>query len=172
MGISAPLLTHPSLTDYLSKHPIWPNRAEDSSLTQSRPASPSGDDEPTARSKPPAAPSIKRGRGRPRKKTRTPRQRKVQDETAPTALNSTVPRPTALKPDAQAGSLDRNLLRRKRQPRYKCGTCGLRDCVCVLAVHENREVPIGAREVPPEGRQNEELVHRIVVRTEKTLSVA
>ena len=59
-------------------------------------------------------------------------------------------------------------MRHKRQPRYKCGTCGLRDCVCVLAVHENRQVPIGARGIPPEGRHNAEVVHRIVVRAEKT----
>ena len=118
-------------------------------------------------SKPPTAPSIKRGRGRPRKKTRAPRQRKVQDRTAPTALKLTVPKPTALKPDAQTGSQDRHLLRRKRQTRYKCGTSGLRDCVCVLAVHENREVPIGARTPPV---LNEEQVHRIVVRAEKTFS--
>ena len=46
----------------------------------------------------------------------------------------------------------------------------LRDCECVLAVHENREVPIGARRVPPEGRHNAELIHRIVVRAEKTFA--
>ena len=40
VGTSAPLLTHHSLIDYLSSYPIWPNRAEDSSLTPSRPASP------------------------------------------------------------------------------------------------------------------------------------
>ena len=40
----------------------------------------------------------------------------------------------------------------------------------MLDVHENREVPIGARGVPPEGRHNAELVHRIVVRAEKTFA--
>ena len=39
-----------------------------------------------------------------------------------------------------------------RQPRYKFGTCGLRDCICLLAVIENRGVPTGAQGVPPEGR--------------------
>ena len=170
VGTSAPLLTHPSLTDYLSNYPIWPNRAEDSSLSPSRPASPSCDEAPPAVSKPPTAPSIKRGSGRPSKKTRAPRQRKFEDKTAPTAPKPTVPKPTALKPDAQTGSQDRYRLRLKKQPRYKCGTCGSCDCVCVLTVHENREVPIGARDVPPGGQQNEELVHRIVVREEKTFS--
>ena len=75
-----------------------------------------------------------------------------------------------MKPEAQTRSQDRYLLRRKRQPRYKCGTCVFRDCVCVLAVHENWEVPVGARGVPPEGRQNEQLVYRIVVRAETTFS--
>ena len=59
-------------------------------------------------------------------------------------------------------------LRSKRQPRYKCGTCGLRDCVCLLAVNENRRVPTGARGVPPERGEN--LVHRLTVRAEKTYS--
>ena len=55
------------------------------------------------------------------------------------------------------------LRRSKRQPRYKCGTCGLLDCVFLLAVNENRGVP-------PEGRETESLVHRITVRAEKTYS--
>ena len=59
-------------------------------------------------------------------------------------------------------------LRSKRQPRYKCGTCGLRDCVCLLAVNENQRVPTGARGVPPERAEN--LVHRLTVRAEKTYS--
>ena len=68
------------------------------------------------------------------------------------------------------GSQNRYQLRHKRQPKYKCGTCGLRDCVCVLAMNEKRDVPTGARGVPEEGRQQTELVHRIVVRAEKTFS--
>ena len=104
VGTSAPLLTHHSLTDYLSNYPIWPNRAEDSSLSPSRPASRSCDEVSTVVLKPPTAPSIKRGRGRPRKKTRAPRQRTAQDKTAPTALKRTVPKPMAQEPDAQTGS--------------------------------------------------------------------
>ena len=40
----------------------------------------------------------------------------------------------------------------------------------MLAVHQNREVPIGARGVPPEVRHKAELVHCIVVRAEKTFA--
>ena len=50
------------------------------------------------------------------------------------------------------------------------GTCGLCDCVCIPAVNVNREVPIGARGVPSEKRQCEELVHRIIVQAEKTFT--
>ena len=70
MGTSAPLLTQPSLTDYLSNYPLWPDRDKDSTVPSSRPSSPSGSI-PSVKSPqpPPTAPSIKRGMGRPRKKT-------------------------------------------------------------------------------------------------------
>ena len=68
----------------------------------------------------------------------------------------------------EASEVPRYQLRSRRQPRYKCGTCGLRDCVCLLAVNENRRVPTGARGVPPERGEN--LVHRLTVRAEKTYS--
>ena len=144
-------------------------------MSLSRPSSPSIDEAAAALPKPPTASSVKRGRRKLRKKTRIPRQREVQDKPVPTtpkptAPKPTAPKPTAPKPETQTESQDRYLLRRKRQPRYKCGTCCIPDCVCVLAVNENREVPIGARGVPLEGRQNEELVHRFNVRAEKTFS--
>ena len=154
-GTSAPLLTHPSLIDYLSNYPLWPNHAKDTSAPTSRPPTPSADQAPPPLPKPPTAPSVKRGRGRPRKKTRAPRSRKPSEKAA-----SKVYAPIS---DTQTNSQHRYQLRHERQPRYKCGTCGLRDCVCVLAVHENRVVLIGARGVPPEGRHNAELV-----RAEKT----
>ena len=37
-------------------------------------------------------------------------------------------------------------------------------------MNEKRDVPGGAREVPQEGRQHTELIHRIIVRAEKTFS--
>ena len=166
-GTSAPLLTHPSLTDYLSNYPLWHKHAKDTDAPTSGPPTPQPDQNLPSIPNPPTAPSVKRGRGRPRKKkraTKAPRPRKPSDKTA-----SKVYAPISdTHSNTQTGTQNRYQLRHKRQPRYKCGTCGLRDCVCVLAVHENREVPIGARGVPPEGRHNAELVHRVVVRAEKT----
>ena len=64
MGTSAPLLTQPSLTDYLRKYLLWPDHAKDSTAPSSRPSSPS-ESIPSAKSPqpPPTAPSIKRGGG-------------------------------------------------------------------------------------------------------------
>ena len=106
-GTSAPLLTQPAFTDYLSIYPLWPDQAKDSTAPCSGPSSPSVAI-PSAMSPqpPPTAPSIKRGRGRPRKKTH---QQKAQGKTAPK-----VQKP---KPDTQIGSQNRYQLRRKRQPR-------------------------------------------------------
>ena len=131
-GTSAPLVTNPSITDYLSNNPIWPNRAEDSSLTQSRPASPSGDDKPTARSKPPKTLGAKTG------------------------CSNRIARsvPTKAQKTAQV---------------QKWHVC-LRNCVWVLAVHENREVPIGARGVPRRDDKTKSWYTSIVVRSKKTFS--
>ena len=135
---SDPLLTQPSFTDYLSNYPLWPDHAKGSTVPSSCPSSPSVAISSVTSPQPsPTAPSIKRGRGRPRKKTF---QRKAKGKTA-----SKLQKP---KPDTQVGSQNRYQLRRKRQPTYKCGTCGLRDCVCVLAVNEKRDVPTGARGTP------------------------
>ena len=71
--------------------------------------------------------------------------------------------------ESQTGSHDRYQLRQKRQSRYKCGTCGLRECVCILAVKETREVLIGARGVPRVGQQADDSVHCIIVRSAKNL---
>ena len=117
-GTSAPLPTQPSLTDYLSNYPIWPNQPNESNAPLSCPSSPSMDTASAVLPPPPTAPSIKRGRGRPRKKNC---QRKAQGKTA-----SKVQVP---KPDTQSGSQNRCQLRRKGQPIYICGTCGLRNCV-------------------------------------------
>ena len=81
-------------------------------------------------------------------------------------MPTTIPSETAM--PTEISEAPRYQLRSKRQPRYKCGTCGLRDCVCLLAVNENQRVPTGARGVPPERAEN--LVHRVTVRAEKTYS--
>ena len=157
MGASAPLLTQPSLTDYLSNFPLSHDQPKSSTAPSSSSSSPSVAI-PSAMSPTPTAPFITMGRGRPRKKTH---QRKVQGKT--------VPKVRKLKPSTQTESENRYQLRHRRQPRYKCGTCGVRDCVCVLAMNGKRDVPTGARGVPQEGRQHTELVHRIIVRAEKNL---
>ena len=97
------------------------------------------------------------------KKTRVSRQRKVPAR----GVRDVNSAPTEKQVESQAS---RYQLRQKRQPRYKGGTCGLRDCVCILAVNENRKVPIGVRGVPPEKTTKRDLVHRIVVRAEKTFA--
>ena len=111
-----------------------------------------------------AAPPLKRGRGRPPKtrKRLVRGKARTRKERTPTTAPSETAMPT------EASEVPQYQLRSRRQPRYKCGTCGLRDCVCLLAVNENRRVPTGARGVPPEREEN--LVHRLTVRAEKTYS--
>ena len=166
LGTSAPLLTNPSLTSFLNNYPIWP------AVTSLPPKSATEDDD--ARSNVPTlpttlpgagtAPSFKRGRGRP-PKTRK-RLVRAKARTRKKETTTTMPLETAM--PTEASEVPRYQLRSRRQPRYRCGTCGLRDCVCLLAVNENRRVPTGARGVPPERREN--LVHRLTVRAEKTYS--
>ena len=127
------------------------------------------------------APSFKRGRGRPPKaqkkrlvqaKARTrKKETPTNDETevsAETAIQAETENLKSAEALTEASEAPRYYLRSKRQPRHKCGTCGLRDCVCLLAVNENRRVPTGARGVPPE--EGEKLVNRLTVRAEKTYS--
>ena len=178
-GTSAPLLTNPSLTDFLSNYPIWPtvppiplksasNASDDQSNTPSVPSILPGAG---------TAPSFKRGRGRPpkaqkkrlvRAKARTRKKETPMkvDTSAPAEMAAEAPGPAEAL--TEASEAPRYHLRSKRQPRFKCGTCGLRDCVCLLAVNKNQRVPIGARGVPPEREGN--LVYRLIVRAEKTYS--
>ena len=127
------------------------------------------------------APSFKRGRERPpkaQKKRLVRAKARTRKKETPPEVETEVPAETAVPVETEAaGSAEvlteaseaqRYQLRSKRQPRYKCGTCGLRDCVYLLAVNENRRVPIGARGVPLEREEN--LVHRLTVRAEKTYS--
>ena len=176
-GTSASLLTNPSLTNFVSNYPIWPTAppiplksASDESDVQ-----PELPNIPTASPGAGTAPSFKRGRGRPpkaqkkrlvRAKAKT-RKKESTIETEALAETATQAENENLK-SAETYEAPRYQLRSRRQPRYKCGTCGLRDCVCLLAVKENRKVPIGARGVPPEER--EKLVHRLTVQAEKTYS--
>ena len=150
-GTSAPLFTNPSLTDFLSNYPIWPTvppiplkSVSNESNNQSNGT----------------APSFKRGRGRPpkaqkkrlvRAKARTrKKETPTKDETsAEVAAEVAAEAPGSAEALTEPSEAPRYHLRSMRQPRYKCGTFRLRDCVCLLAANENRRVPIGARGVPP-----------------------
>ena len=184
LGTSAPLLTNPSLTDFLSNYPIWPSVP----TVPLKSASTGSDDRSQAPSQPlmspgaGTAPSLKRGRRRPSKvrkkrvfrakakaKTRKKDTSTKAEPEVPTATEAPMPEvPTEAPETTEAAAtsqlVPRYQLRSKRQPRYKCGTCGLRDCICLLAVSENRRVPTGARGVPPEGNGN--LVFRITASRE------
>ena len=180
---SAPLLTNPSLTDFLSNYPIWPT-VPPIPLKSASNASDDQSNRPSVPSMLPGAgtaPSFKRGRGRPpkaQKKRLVRAKARTRKKETPTKVETEVPAGTAVQAESEApGSAEalteaseapRYQLRSKRQPCYKCETCGLRDCLCLLAVNESRRVPIGARGVPPEREGN--LVHRLTVRAEKTYS--
>ena len=119
----------------------------------------------------------KHRRGRPpkaQKKRLVRAKAKTRKKESTTNVETEAPAETATQAEtenpksAEESEAPRYQLRSKRQPRYKCGTCGLRDCVCLLAVKENRRVPTGGRGIPPE--EGEKLVHRLTVRAEKTYS--
>ena len=182
-GTSASLLTNSSLTNFLSIYPIWPTAPPIplKSATDEGDVQPKVPDIPAAWPGAVTAPSFKRGRGRPpkaqkkqlvrakartrKKETLTNDETEVSAETAVQAETENLKSAEAL---TEVSEAPRYQLRSKRQPRYKCGTCGLRDCVCLLAVNENRRVPTEARGVPPE--EGEKLVYRLTVRAEKTYS--
>ena len=182
-GTSASLLTNPSLTNFLSNYLIWPTAPPiplKSASIESE-VQPEVPDIPAASPGAGTAPSFKRGRGRPpkaqkkqlvlakarRRKKETPTNAETE-ASAETAIQAETENLKSAEALTEASEAPRYQLRSKRQPRYKYGTCGLRDCVCLLAVKENRRVPTGARGVPPE--EGEKLVHRITVRVEKTYS--
>ena len=136
LGTSAPLLTNPSLTSFLNNYPIWPT-APSLPLKSASEEDDAQSNVPTLPSTLPGAgtaPSFKRGRGRP-PKTRK-RLVRAKARTRKNETPTTIPSETAML--TEISEAPRYQLRSKRQPRYKCGTCGLRDCVCLLAVNENR----------------------------------
>ena len=65
-------------------------------------------------------------------------------------------------------------LRRNRVPRYHCGTCGFRDCTCVMALNKSPIIPIGPPKttVSPKSQpfihNVKLLVSRVVIGAEKT----
>ena len=142
MGTSVPLLTNPSLTSILNKYPIWPtapslpmkSASEDDDAQSNVPTLPST--LPGAGT----APSLKRGRGRPPKTRKRLVRAKARTRKKETPTTTTMPSET-VKP-TEASEVPRNQLRSRRQPRYKCGTCGLQYCVCLLAVRRTGGFPL------------------------------
>ena len=67
-----------------------------------------------------------------------------------------------------------NDLHRNRVPRYRCGTCGFRDCTCVLALNKSPTIPTGPPKTPVRPKpqslihNGKFLVSRVVIRAEKT----
>ena len=65
-------------------------------------------------------------------------------------------------------------LRRDRVPRYRCGTCGFRDCTCILALNKSPTFPTEPPKSPvrpkpqPLIHNGKLLVSRVVIRAEKT----
>ena len=140
LGTSAPLVTNPSLTDFLSNYPIWPTATQLPLLsvsTDSDDPHPSAPVITSALSVAGTSPSPKGKKGRPP----TIQKRRLVQPRARTRKKKT-PRKVAESDRPTASEAPRYQLRSKRRPRYKCGTCGLRDCVCLLAVSENRGFPL------------------------------
>ena len=180
-GTSAHLLTNPSLTDFLSNYPIWPTV----SPIHQKTASNESDNQSSVPSVPSmlpgagTAPSFKKGRGRPpkaQKKRLVRAKARTRKKETPMKVETEVPAETAAPVETEApGSAEaltvppRYQLRSKRQPRYKCGTCGLRDCVCLLAVNEpegshwspGSSSGTGTKSgAPPYGKSREDLLRR------------
>ena len=91
------------------------------------------------------APSFKRGRGRPpkaQKKRLVRAKAKTRKKESTTNIETEASAETATQAEtenpksAEASEAPRYQLRSKRQPRYKCGTCGLRDCLLVSCERE------------------------------------
>ena len=65
-------------------------------------------------------------------------------------------------------------LRRNPVPRCRCGTCGFRDCTCVMALNESPTIPLGPVKATVDPKPQpfihigKLLVSRVVIREEKT----
>ena len=152
-GTSASLLMNPSLTNFLSNYPIWPTAppiplkyASDESDVQ-----PNVPDIPAASPGAGTAPSFKRGRGRPpkaqkkrlvRAKAKTRKKESTMNVETEASAETATQAETENPKSAEASEAPRYQRRSKRQPRNKCGTCGLRDCVCLLAVKRTGGFPL------------------------------
>ena len=60
-------------------------------------------------------------------------------------------------------------LRRNRVPRCRCGTCGFRDCTCIVALDKSPTIPTRPPKAPLPLIQNGKiLASRVFIRAEKT----
>ena len=116
---------------------------------------------------------------RPRGHTISSRQTAREIDTQPSITSdSDSDAPTAqLTTDVDQGATQVNPhygLRRNRVPRYRCGTCGLRDCTCVMALNKSPTIPLGSVKAPVDPKpqpfihNGKLLVSRVVIRAEKT----
>ena len=116
---------------------------------------------------------------RPRGHTISSRQTACEIDTQPSITSdSDSDAPTAqLTSDVDQGATQVNPhygLRRNRVPRYRCGTCGFRDCTCVMALNKSPTIPLGPVKAPVDPKpqpfihNGKLLVSRVVIRAEKT----
>ena len=65
-------------------------------------------------------------------------------------------------------------LRWNRVTRSPCGTCGFRDCICLMALNKSSTIPTGPQKAPvspkphPLINNGRRLVSRVLIRAEKT----
>ena len=70
-------------------------------------------------------------------------------------------------PDSQPPETStRYKLRKIRTPNYRCGTCGLRDCVCLLQINVGCSIKTRGADLPKESCTHD-MVPRLVIRAEK-----
>ena len=116
---------------------------------------------------------------RPRGHTISSRQTAREIDTQPSiASDSDSDAPTAqLTSDVDQGATQVNPhygLRRNRVPRYRCGTCGFRNCTCVMALNKSPTISLAPVKAPVDPKSQpfihngKLLVSRVVIRTEKT----
>ena len=116
---------------------------------------------------------------RPRGHTISSRQTARENDTQPSITSdSDSDAPTAkLTSDVDQGAAQVNPhygLRRNREPQYRCGTCGFRDCTCVMALNKSPTIPLGPVKAPVDPKpqlfihNGKRLVSCVVIRAEKT----
>ena len=144
----------------------------------------SQDTEPERSIRTPSRKGRPRGRPprRPRGHTISSRQTAREIDTAPsiTSNSDSDASTTQLTSDVDQGATQVNQhygLRRNREPRYRCGTCGFRDCTCVVVLNKSPTIPLGPVKAPvyPKPQRfihnGKLLVSRVVIRAEKTYTV-